>query len=86
MNMQDQRRDPSAMARGGQLVATGSEQVRAYLSAQGMVDEDITKYLLGARATGVATFTFGPDEVGVAPRYTVDYAEDAYHLTVEDPA
>jgi hypothetical protein len=66
------------------LVATGSEQVRAYLAAQGMVDEDITKYLIGARDEGIATFTFGPDEVVVAPRYTVDYAGDAYHLLVED--
>jgi hypothetical protein len=50
-----------------------------------MVDEDITKYLLEARESGTATFTFGPDEAGIAPRYAVGYAGDMYYLTVELP-
>ena len=68
-----------------QLLATRSDEVRDYLSGQGMVEEDIAKYLTLARDTGTTAFTFGPDEAS-APRYTVRYADGGCQLTVEHPA
>jgi hypothetical protein len=68
-----------------QLLATHSDEVRDYLSGQGMVEEDIAKYLTLARDTGTIAFTFGPDEAS-APRYTIRYADGGYQLTVEHPA
>jgi hypothetical protein len=69
-----------------QLAATGGDKVRAYLSAQGMLDEDIAKYLGQARGEELASFTFGPDEAGIAPRYTLLFADEVYRLTVEHAA
>ncbi|HUZ26571.1 MAG TPA: hypothetical protein VMV07_22690 [Streptosporangiaceae bacterium] len=71
-----------------QLVATGGEDIRAYLAAQGMTEDDITKYLVQARGSGpaMASFTFGPDEAGIAPRYNLMFADEVYRLTVEHPA
>ena len=66
-------------------VAAGGDEVRAYLVRQGMMKDDIAKYLLKARESGAATFTFGPDEVGIVPRYTVIYADGHYRLTVGHP-
>jgi len=68
------------------VAATGGDDVRAYLSAQGMLDEDIAKYLGQARAGELASFTFGPDEAGIAPRYTLLFANEVYRLTVEHAA
>jgi hypothetical protein len=78
MSMQD------LSARGTDLVAAGSEQVRAYLSAQGMVDEDIALHLDEAASRGTAVFTFGSAEV--AFRYTISTAGGSCLLTVDKPA
>lgn len=74
------------MEQQDQLVATGGENVRAYLTDQGMTEEDITKYLVQARGPAMASFTFGPDEATVAPRYNLMFADEVYRLTVEHPA
>jgi hypothetical protein len=76
----------NAMEQQAQLVATGTEQIRAYLSAQGMADDDMTKYLTEARGPSQASFTFGPEEAGIVPRYTLMFADEVYRLTVEQPA
>ncbi len=68
-----------------QLLATRRDEVGDYLSGQGMVEEDIAKYLTLARDTGPVAFTIGPDEAS-APRYTIRSADGGYQLTVEHPA
>ena len=68
-----------------ELLAARSDEIRDYLSGQGMVEEDIAKYLTLARDTGTITFTFGPDEES-APRYTIRFADGGCELTVEHPA
>jgi hypothetical protein len=77
-------RDRSAT--GADLVAAGSDQVRVYLSGQGMIDEDIARHLEEARAQGSAVFTFGADPTGTVPRYTVSCTAGDCLLTVEYPA
>jgi hypothetical protein len=74
-----------AMEQQRQLLATSSDQIWDYLSGQGMVEEDIAKYLTLASDAGTIAFTFGPDEAS-APRYTICYAGGSYQLTVEHPA
>jgi hypothetical protein len=69
-----------------QLVATGTDQIRSYLSAQGMLEDDMAKYLAQARGPSQVSFTFGPDEAGIAPKYTLMFADEVYRLTVEQPA
>jgi hypothetical protein len=74
------------MEQQNQLVATGGDEVRAYLTDQGMAEDDITKYLVRARGPAAASFTFGPGGAGSAPAYHLMFADEVYRLTVEGPA
>jgi hypothetical protein len=74
------------MKQQDQLVATGGDEVRAYLSAQGMAEEDITVHLTEARGPAMTNFRFGPEEAGRTPRYTLVFADGVYRLTIEPPA
>jgi hypothetical protein len=73
------------MEQQDQLVATGGDEVRAYLSARGMNEEDITVHLTEARGPVMTTFTFGSEEVSAA-RYTLVFAGGVYRLTIEPAA
>jgi hypothetical protein len=63
------------------VVATGEESVRSYLSEQGMTEGDISKYVGGARSgPGPAQFSFGSDEVGLIPRYSLSHEGETFVL------
>jgi hypothetical protein len=74
------------MEQQDQLVATGGDEVRAYLSAQGMTEEDIAVHLTEARGPAMTNFRFGPEEAGHVARYTLVFADGVYRLTIEPPA
>jgi hypothetical protein len=74
------------MEQQDQLVATGGDEVRAYLSAQGMTEEDIAVHLTEARGPAMTNFRFGPEAAGPAARYTLVFADGVYRLTIEPPA
>jgi hypothetical protein len=63
------------------VVAAGQDAVRGYLRKQGMTDSDISKFMDQARTgPGPAQFSFGPDDAGLVPRYTLRYEGESFVL------
>jgi hypothetical protein len=63
------------------VVAAGQDAVRGHLRQQGMTDSDISKYMEEARmGPGPARFSFGPDDAGLVPRYTLSYEGESFVL------